>query len=409
MAADLPAVSLQPTNASPWRREVSLVNAERRPVDMSLLATIMDPWRCPADLLPWLAWGFSVDLWNEAWPELKKRWVIANSIRLHRLKTTPAGIREHVALTGAEVRKIIRPPARAYLRPAMTEAARIAWLDSLPQIRIRPFALRQTATGRYFWSGHCERSFYDAGFFRTSRGKSIYGRNAYFYSDGREAPARLEEVAEPGQSPFDRIHLTAAASPARRFWGLGVWRRLTLRRSDADSRVLTVRLGDVGMVTTLPSSLQPVDIRPQRIAEHYTAPRAKAFFGTGQFLRRFLIRSNAALHLYDRISLLSGPLAFAGGRAVSFWGRCRFGIRPYTSEITIAVPMRRCQRAKSRYWTGHWKRADMAPLYDAISAVTVSKALRDRILINPTTHRVIQLSDLPRLGEFNLGELKRTA
>lgn len=409
MDANPRAVSLQPTNASKWRREVSLVNAERRPVDMTVLATIMDPWRCPADLLPWLAWGFSVDIWNERWPELRKRWVIANSIRLHRLKTTPAGIREHVALTGAEVRKIIRPPARAFLRPAMTEAERIAWLDTLPQIRIRPFALRQVATGRWFWNGRCERSFYGAGFYRASRGKNIYGRNASFYSDGREVPARLEEVALPGQSPFDRIHLKAHVAPSQRFWAHGYWRKMILRKSVADSRVLTVRLDDAGMMTTLPNSLQPVDIRPQRIAERYTAPRAKAFFGTGTFTRRFLRRSNAALHLYDRISLLSGPLAFAGGRAVSFWGRCRFGIRPYTAEITIAVPMRRCQRAKSRYWTGHWKQADMSPLYDAITAVTVSKALRDRVLINPTTHRVIQLSDLPRLGEFHLGELKRTA
>lgn len=409
MAADLPAVTLQPSNATPLRRAVSLVNAERRPVDMTVLATIMDPWKCPADLLPWLAWGFSVDIWNERWPELKKRWVIANSIRLHRIKTTPAGIREHVALTGAEVRKIIRPPARAYLRPAMTEAARLAWLDSLPQIRIRPFALRQTANGRWFWNGHCERSFYGAAFYRASRGRSIYGRSASFYSNGIEVPAHLEEVALPGQSPFDRIHLTAAASPARRFWMCGSWRRMTLRRSTADSRVLTVRLDDTGMLTTLTSNLQPVDIRPQRIAERYIAAHAKAFFGNRAFFRRFWTRCNAALHLYDRISLLSGPYAFAGGRAVSFWGRCRFGIRPFTSEITIATPMRRCQRAKSRYWTGHWKRADMTPLYDAIAAVTVSKAFRDRVLINPTTHRVIQLSDLPRLGEFGLGELKRTA
>lgn len=405
----LPAISLQPSNASPWRRAVSLTNAERRPLNMSPLATIMDPWNCAGDLLPWLAWGFSVDIWNEKWPELTKRWVIANSVHLHRLKTTAAGIRAHVALAGGEVRRIVRPPARAYYTPAMTDAERLTWLDSLPQIRIRLFALHETATGRFFWSGHTKRSFWGAAFMRSSRGLSIYGRRAFLYHNGVETPMRLEQMSLPGEPPFERIHITGPAPRGRRFWGVGFFRRLTAQTSIADTRVLTVRLSSGAAAIPLATGLRPVDIRPQRIAERHIAPIGKGFFGKAA-TRRFYQPSQAARYLYDRIAMHTGDVLDGnGGHATCFWGHGRYGIRPYTAELKISVPMRRHPRAIGRFWTGHWRRADMAPLQNVISAVRVSQAFRDRILIDPTIYRTIQLSDNLRLGEFRLGQLKRTA
>ena len=50
---------------------------------------LLDPARCPAELLPWLAWANSVDDWQESWPEQVKRRVIAISFEVHRYKGTP--------------------------------------------------------------------------------------------------------------------------------------------------------------------------------------------------------------------------------------------------------------------------------------------------------------------------------
>ncbi|MGT1842761.1 phage tail protein I, partial [Enterobacter hormaechei subsp. xiangfangensis] len=33
------------------------------------LRRLWSPDDCPANLLPWLAWAFSVDRWDENWPE----------------------------------------------------------------------------------------------------------------------------------------------------------------------------------------------------------------------------------------------------------------------------------------------------------------------------------------------------
>ena len=53
---------------------------------------LWDPYRCPAELLPWLAWAVSVDQWVDSWPEAVKRKVIDESIEVHRYKGTPHAV-----------------------------------------------------------------------------------------------------------------------------------------------------------------------------------------------------------------------------------------------------------------------------------------------------------------------------
>lgn len=57
------------------------------------LRDLWNPWKCPAKFLPYLAWAFSVDRWDEQWSEEEKRTAVSESFRLHQLKGTPAAIR----------------------------------------------------------------------------------------------------------------------------------------------------------------------------------------------------------------------------------------------------------------------------------------------------------------------------
>ncbi|AKH88155.1 phage tail protein I [Edwardsiella tarda] len=58
-------------------------------------------WRtCPVNLLPYLAWAFSVDRWNERWPEETKRNVVAVAHFVHRHKGTIGAIRRVVEPLG---------------------------------------------------------------------------------------------------------------------------------------------------------------------------------------------------------------------------------------------------------------------------------------------------------------------
>nr|WP_318035828.1 phage tail protein I [Ralstonia pseudosolanacearum] len=70
---------------------------ERVPVP---LRDLWNPATCPAELLPFLAWSFSVDRWNPAWPIATKRAVTAASYFVHRKKGTIGALRRAVEPLG---------------------------------------------------------------------------------------------------------------------------------------------------------------------------------------------------------------------------------------------------------------------------------------------------------------------
>ena len=86
-------LSLLPLNASELERHLEqVVNAATDlPVPVSQL---WDPDTCPLSLLPWLAWAFSVDEWDDRWGEHIKRQVVKNSFDVHRYKGTPYAVQQ---------------------------------------------------------------------------------------------------------------------------------------------------------------------------------------------------------------------------------------------------------------------------------------------------------------------------
>ena len=85
--------SLLPPNATPEERSLSEGVARLSDVPVTL-RELWNPDTCPESLLPWLAWALSVDVWDSAWAEDKKRQVIKTAIAVHRRKGTPFAIEE---------------------------------------------------------------------------------------------------------------------------------------------------------------------------------------------------------------------------------------------------------------------------------------------------------------------------
>lgn len=74
--------------------ERSLADASARLSDVPVpIRSLWDPATCPATLLPFLAWGVSIDLWDAEWTEAEKRAAIASAIVDQRRKGTPASLR----------------------------------------------------------------------------------------------------------------------------------------------------------------------------------------------------------------------------------------------------------------------------------------------------------------------------
>ncbi|QTN40918.1 phage tail protein I [Marinobacter salsuginis] len=90
---------LLPSNATPLERAASEALAEIQRVPVPL-RTLWNPVTCPASLLPYLAWAFSVDRWDPTWNESEKREVISASFFVHKKKGTISALRRVVEPLG---------------------------------------------------------------------------------------------------------------------------------------------------------------------------------------------------------------------------------------------------------------------------------------------------------------------
>lgn len=90
---------LLPYNATKAERALSEAIARLSDVPIRV-RDVWNPETCPAALLPWLAWAFSVDEWDPAWTEQQKRAAIAASVEVHRRKGTAGAVRRAVESLG---------------------------------------------------------------------------------------------------------------------------------------------------------------------------------------------------------------------------------------------------------------------------------------------------------------------
>lgn len=68
------------------------------------LRDLWNPATCPAWFLPYLAWSFSVDRWDEAWTETVKRRVVMDAFYIHQHKGTISAVRRVVEPFGFLIR-----------------------------------------------------------------------------------------------------------------------------------------------------------------------------------------------------------------------------------------------------------------------------------------------------------------
>lgn len=85
--------SLLPLNSTQLERAIEAAIDETTEIP---LRTLYNPDTCPAHLLYQLAWAWSVDRWDEAWPEEVKRSVIRSSFYVHAHKGTIGALRRVV-------------------------------------------------------------------------------------------------------------------------------------------------------------------------------------------------------------------------------------------------------------------------------------------------------------------------
>ena len=79
--------NLLPPNATRTERALEAAGSIVGEID-GHLDTLRNPDTIPTNLLPWLAWDRSVDVWDTAWTAAQKRAVVKASINVHQHKGT---------------------------------------------------------------------------------------------------------------------------------------------------------------------------------------------------------------------------------------------------------------------------------------------------------------------------------
>ncbi|MBG5983229.1 phage tail protein I, partial [Proteus mirabilis] len=91
--------SLLPSGSSPLEKAAAIACQSLQTLPVPL-RQLWNASTCPVDLLPYLAWAWSVDRWDENWSEPVKRQVVRDSMFIHRHKGTIGALKRVVEPLG---------------------------------------------------------------------------------------------------------------------------------------------------------------------------------------------------------------------------------------------------------------------------------------------------------------------
>lgn len=407
------AEHLLPPSATPAERTLGALSGRITAVPTPI-AEMHRPNVAPERFLPWLAWEWSIDLWQDEWSDAKKRRVLARSFDLHRLKGTAQGLREHVALTDASVVQIVRPPQGAFAGRDLTKDEMDDWLRTMPQIRI--YMAREV--GHAGGGAFADQDFVGEAAAVADEGRALIGRAARLWDRGvetrlvlyeltttREARLglRIERVMIPGRSGADTAFADATFGDDGYADASQAEPQFVTFRQDVAYQHITSGLS---MRSARPG-FDPVDVRSERISA--VGIGEDCWFCDDAFGdHAFAGADDAEWMLYDRIVLHDPVRAAPVIESWSFYDDARLGLPNYTAMVT--VDLQTTAEPRSSYSDHAFTDEDFTPEEDARprervrDAVLAAKALRDRILVTHKMRRPLTLVDgIPIDGSYALG------
>lgn len=376
---------LLPPSASDTERRLSAVLGRLSDVPAPI-RDMHQPYATPAAFLPFLGWGWSVDLWDEEWSQARKRAMVDAAPLLHMRKGTAYVLREYARFVGAEITDILRPPKRQFVGAAMSREERAAWLESLPQVRT--WRIREAGTRGYatFAGAAIFRSFLEGVFPVPSTAMQRLNRRARWVVDGTETDVRVSDFGG-----YFRLHRDGEA-------GLGTFcNRRPLRtfylRSSAHDRLVTIRpTARLAWRFPIGPTIEPVTAEPERVVVEGTMQHG-VFSGCGM-ATGYLRPSTAAYRIYWRFAAFERRSSANRRPSVSYMGVGRLGFPAHTAHLRVSIPGRRetwragegIHLPGTRFWVPH----DRRPVQNTYFALRAAKRASDLALVHfPLRHRML--------------------
>ena len=402
--------TLLPKSATAFER--SLTDAMERATDLPVpIADLAAVETVPGDFVPWLAWGLSTDLWDRNWSLEKKRSVAKAWYRLHRLKGTLAGTKQHLAFFDAKLIDYRIAPEGYFAAPSVPKEELDAYIERHPKVRILLGSARGSwgdvdgFIADHAFVGDATTHIDDAAF--------LYGRKAVLVERGVERPLRvatfvdshsccerggvtIEQVRVPGKGvafshagefAADDSFADAFDDPPRAY----TYTLPRKYRHDASRLELT----------RVPVGFQPREMRYRRESET-GSDTAPAIF-SGDFAGEGFAGVNDALFLLaDVIRLIDPQIASPVVNSGSFADYNRVGLPAHTAELQVdwqhKVPARSAVFSNETF-VGDDAVSPVSTVRrdELLAAIVVSKRLSDKILVTFQKQRPRTLADGIRL------------
>lgn len=409
------ATDILPGNGTPFERAL-LAAMLHHGLDVPL-ADLWNPARCPLPLLPYLAWALSVDVWQNEWPEVKKRQVVADSIELHRLKGTLEGLRRYAALADGEVVRAVTPPAMSFLSADLTLADRLAFMERFPEIRIYTLDERGDA-GMSLFCGPLDGDIasFDAdvdgdipAFFVESPAALMTGRRARLYENGTVTNLLIVDAVDPSGTVIhgaERYMFPGDGHGASWLDG-GPVEQDFFGEAVLPSKVVTVSVGAQhldgldGLVAAR-EGLSPINVAPVRVAQEGIAP--DGVFSSTIMDGWHFVESRAAISLYESIRLHDPRVDVIGSGAISFMGYDRFGIDAFTAEVAVSIRETRHEDASDRFVWGYFVETPPTKMHRVLDAMEAARAAHETILVDTEVDRPPLIGGDLFIGAFKIGQ-----
>lgn len=385
---------------------------------------IDDPARIPASALPFLAWARTVGVWDDAWPEWKKRRAAERAIYLRQRGGTLEALKGWIELLDAEVVDAVLPPGGCFATTGQTKEQRLAFLSRFAQLRI---TLRRSPgpgdAGCFYASPFrpgMAPSFVGSHFAVPGTARQRYGRKATIVDNGVEREvlwaASAIVDASGAATPIERITVPGLARPSEPFVGsiFAGAGNVFAEPFETTSRILTlgpdrspqtsVRLP---LVDRQANALDVVTVTPERVSER--AETAERPMMAGGFVGDFAYMNTAADRYYDRFYLFDAsrvPMRQTASYG-TFVGYSWAEITPFSAELRVSYPGSTSEKtAHVGGFVGMFPEPSSGRLSKLANAVRAGKAARDKVFFTAQTKRTRTLEDgIPLDGSYHFGDL----
>jgi len=355
---------------------------------------VWSPWDCPPQFLKSLAHALSVDLWDDAWTDLRKRSIIANAIRLHRAKGTLEAARSYLRYVDARLLAVLTPPQAVYSGPSLTRSEREAWLSKLPQVRT--WRVRESGTRGFgfYTGGFGFSSFFEIGFPIPSTAFKRLNRRARWVVGDTETDTRVSDFGS-----YFRLHIKGAAGE-RVFSGLPSNGGQFFQPSSAAQRIVTIApAARMPWRSPVGPQFEAVTSEPERVK---VAGEVDRGVFCGLFVRGGFFRpTSAPLRIFWRFAV-SDESHVSRRPSIQFMGVGRYGFPAHTAHLQVSMPGKRpvwaagegIVASRRRFWLPH----DASRVLNVRRALIASKRASDNILIRYPARPQIIAGQLFRAG-----------